>query len=288
MAGKEFTQIDWDDLRHFLALARSGTFLGAAKQLGVEHATISRRVQALEARLGLKLVDRRGRRIVLTAEGQQVAEHAALVAMQTAAIEQLGRSGSAELRGHVRISAPPAFSTVLLAKPIVAIRRDHPGIQITLVGEKRFASLNKREADVAIRLSRPDDGDYAIIRLGEITFDLYASKTYLETVPPSDWTFIGYDEAMSSSPQQLRLLELAAGRPIAVRSSVLEFQAAAARLGGGIVMLPDFAVSEADGLQRVQGDPALAREVWLVVHAEIKDVPSVRVVLEALKNAFGR
>jgi DNA-binding transcriptional LysR family regulator len=288
MAGKEFTQIDWDDLRHFLALARSGTFLGAAKQLGVEHATISRRVQALEARLGLKLVDRRGRRIVLTAEGQQVAEHAALVAMQTAAIEQLGRSGSAELRGHVRISAPPAFSTVLLAKPIVAIRRDHPGIQITLVGEKRFASLNKREADVAIRLSRPDDGDYAIIRLGEITFDLYASKIYLETVPPSDWTFIGYDEAMSSSPQQLRLLELAAGRPIAVRSSVLEFQAAAARLGGGIVMLPDFAVSEADGLQRVQGDPALAREVWLVVHAEIKDVPSVRVVLEALKNAFGR
>ncbi|WP_160007410.1 LysR family transcriptional regulator [Rhizobium sp. 18055] len=288
MAGKEFTQIDWDDLRHFLALARSGTFLGAAKQLGVEHATISRRVQALEARLGLKLVDRRGRRIVLTAEGQQVAEHAALVAMQTAAIEQLGRSGSAELRGHVRISAPPAFSTVLLANPIVAIRRDHPGIQITLVGEKRFASLNKREADVAIRLSRPDDGDYAIIRLGEITFDLYASKTYLETVPPSDWTFIGYDEAMSSSPQQLRLLELAAGRPIAVRSSVLEFQAAAARLGGGIVMLPDFAVSEADGLQRLEGDPALAREVWLVVHAEIKDVPSVRVVLEALKNAFGR
>ncbi|MBP2445177.1 LysR family transcriptional regulator [Rhizobium leguminosarum] len=236
MIGKEFTQIDWDDLRHFLALARSGTFLGAAKQIGVEHATISRRVASLEAGLGRKLIDRRGRRVVLTADGEQVAKHAMLIATQTAAIEQLGRSSSTELRGHVRISAPPAFSSVLLAQPIVAIRRDHPAVQITLVGEKRLASLNRREADIAVRLSRPEDGNYSIIKLGEITFDLYASKSYLETVAPSEWTFIGYDETMNASPQQVRLIELAAGRPIAVRSSVLEFQAAAARLGGGVVM----------------------------------------------------
>ncbi|MGO7258742.1 LysR family transcriptional regulator, partial [Rhizobium brockwellii] len=103
MIGREFTKIDWDDLRHFLALAQSGTLLGAAKQLGVEHATISRRVSSLEAGLGRKLVDRRGRRIMLTSDGEQVARHAALVAAQTAAIEQLGRSSATELRGHVRI-----------------------------------------------------------------------------------------------------------------------------------------------------------------------------------------
>ncbi|MBX5157918.1 MULTISPECIES: LysR family transcriptional regulator [unclassified Rhizobium] len=288
MIGKEFTQIDWDDLRHFLALARSGTFLGAAKQLGVEHATISRRVASLEARLGRKLIDRRGRRVVLTADGEQVAKHAMLIATQTAAIEQLGRSSSTELRGHVRISAPPALSSVLLAQPIVAIRRDHPAVQITLVGEKRLASLNRREADIAVRLSRPEDGDYSIIKLGEITFDLYGSKSYLETVAPSEWTFIGYDETMNASPQQARLIELAAGRPIAVRSSVLEFQAAAARLGGGVVMLPDFAVAESGDLQRITGEHALGRDVWLVVHSEIKDVPSVRVVVDALKRAFGK
>ncbi|MBX5167936.1 MULTISPECIES: LysR family transcriptional regulator [unclassified Rhizobium] len=288
MIGKEFTQIDWDDLRHFLALARSGTFLGAAKQLGVEHATISRRVASLEARLGRKLIDRRGRRVVLTADGEQVAKHGMLIATQTAAIEQLGRSSSTELRGHVRISAPPALSSVLLAQPIVAIRRDHPAVQITLVGEKRLASLNRREADIAVRLSRPEDGDYSIIKLGEITFDLYGSKSYLETVAPSEWTFIGYDETMNASPQQARLIELAAGRPIAVRSSVLEFQAAAARLGGGVVMLPDFAVAESGDLQRITGEHALGRDVWLVVHSEIKDVPSVRVVVDALKRAFGK
>ncbi|WP_397509521.1 LysR family transcriptional regulator [Rhizobium ruizarguesonis] len=288
MIGREFTKIDWDDLRHFLALAQSGTLLGAAKQLGVEHATISRRVSSLETSLGRKLVDRRGRRITLTSDGAQVARHAALVAAQTAAIEQLGRSSATELRGHVRISAPPALSSVLLAKPIAAVRRSHPGVEVTLVGEKRLASLNRREADIAVRMSRPEDGDYAIVKLGETSFHLYASKTYLETVSPPDWTFIGYDETMNASPQQLRLIELAAGRPIAVRSSVLEFQAATASLGAGVVMLPDFAVLESSGLQRIETEQPLTREVWLVVHSDIKDVPSVRVVVDALKNALGK
>ncbi|WP_176539342.1 LysR family transcriptional regulator [Rhizobium sp. M1] len=286
MIGREFTNIDWDDLRHFLALARSGTLLGAAKQLGVEHATISRRISSLEGSLGRKLVDRRGRRISLTQDGEQVARHAALVAVQTAAIEQLGRSSTTELRGHVRISAPPALSSVLLAKPIAAVRRNHPGVEVTLVGEKRLASLNRREADIAVRMSRPEDGDYSIVKLGETSFHLYASKTYLETVPPQDWTFIGYDDTMNASPQQSRLIELAAGRPIAVRSSVLEFQAAAASFGAGVVMLPDFVVLESSGLRRVETERPLTREVWLVVHSDIKDVPSIRVVIDALKNVL--
>jgi DNA-binding transcriptional LysR family regulator len=280
--------MDWDDLRHFLALAQAGTFLGAARLIGVEHATISRRVALLEDRLERKLVDRRGRRVILTADGEQVARHAALVAVQTAAIEQLGRSSATELRGHVRISAPPALSSVLMAKPVVAVRQAHPAIEITLVGEKRLASLDRREADIAVRLSRPEDGDYSITKIGEIIFHLYASKAYLDAVPPSEWSFVGYDESMSASPQQARLIELAAGRPIAVRSSVLEFQAAIARLGGGIVMLPDFAVADSDGLMRIEDENPLRREVWLVVHAEIKDVPSVRTVMEALKSAFAK
>jgi len=286
MAGNKFTHIDWDDLRHFLALAQSGTFLGAARQLGVEHATVSRRVLSLEARLGRRLVDRRGRRVVLTADGEQVARHAALIAAQTAAVEQLGRSSATELQGHVRISAPPALSSVLLAEPIAAVRREHPSIHITLVGEKRLASLDRREADIAVRLSRPDQGDYSIVKLGEMSFNLYASRRYLDTVAPSDWTFIGYDESMNASPQQMRLIELADGRPIALRSSVLEFQVAAASLESGVVMLPDFAATGPGDLERVREDHALVREIWLVVHTGIKDVPSVRAVTDAFKSAF--
>jgi len=286
MAGNKFTHIDWDDLRHFLALVQSGTFLGAARQLGVEHATVSRRILSLEARVGRKLVDRRGRRIVLTGDGEQVARHAALIAAQTAAVEQLGRSSATELKGHIRISAPPALSSVLLAEPIADVRREHSGIHIALVGEKRLASLDRREADIAVRLSRPNQGDYSIVKLGDMSFNLYASRRYLETVASSDWTFIGYDESMTASPQQMRLIELADGRPIALRSSVLEFQVAAARLESGVVMLPDFAVPGSGDLERVGEDHALVREIWLVVHTEIKDVPSVRAVTDALRSAF--
>ncbi len=288
MDGKTFTQLDWDDLRHFLALATAGTFLGAAKRLGVEHATISRRVLALEMRLGRKLVDRRGRRFVLTSDGETVAELAATIALQAAAIEQLGRTGTTDLRGHVRISAPPALSSMLLARPLVDLRRRHPGIQITLVGEKRFASLNRREADIAVRLSRPEEGDYVIMKVGEIGFHLYAAEDYLSSIPPEEWTFIGYDESMNAAAQQIRLLEIAAGRPVALRSSVLEFQAAAARAGGGVVMLPDFAAEQSPGLRRVEEEAALTRDVWLVVHSQIKDVPAIRSVVDALKSAFRR
>lgn len=278
--------MNWDDLRHFLALAQSGTFLGAARQLGVEHATVSRRVTALESSLGRKLVDRRGRRLLLTADGEQVARQAALVAEQAAAVEQVGRNSPTTMRGHVRVSAPPALSSTLLAKPIVSVRRDHPGIAITLVGETRLASLNQREADIAIRLSRPERGDFSIVKLGEVEFRLYATASYLESTPPGEWTFIGYDESMSASPQQTRLVEYAASRPITVRSSVLEVQAAAARLDGGVVMLPDFAVSETDCLQEIDPDAVLTREVWLIVHSEIRNVPSVRVVSNALRQVF--
>lgn len=288
MTGKEFTQLDWDDLRHFLAVAQAGTFLGAAKRLGIEHATVRRRIAALETRLGRKLVDRRGRKIVLTPDGEKVAELAAPIALQAASIEQLGRTSSKELRGDVRISAPPALSNMLLAKPIVDLRRQHPGIQITLVGEKRFASLNRREADVAVRLSRPEEGEYAIIKVGAISFDFYAAEEYLASTSPEDWSFIGYDESMKAAPQHTRLIEFAAGRPIALRSSMMEFQAAAALTGGGVVMLPDFAVEGMEGLQRIESGSPLTREIWLVVHSKIKDVPAVRAVVEALKQAFRR
>ncbi|WP_337268782.1 LysR family transcriptional regulator [Oryzifoliimicrobium ureilyticus] len=282
----ELTSLDWDDLRHFLALAQAGTLLGAARRLGVEHATVGRRVAALERRLGRKLVDRRGRRILLTVDGEKVAELVASIALQTAKIEQLGRSDAEALSGHIRISAPPAFSSLRLAHPIAALRQAHPGIHITLVGEKRFASLDRREADIAIRLTRPDAGDYAISKIGEIAFGLYAAPAYLAAVDPAGWTFIGYDDGMKDAPQQLRLVELAQGRPIALKSSMLEFQVAAARAGAGIAMLPDVVLETNETLCPVGDHPALVREIWLVVHSDIKAVPVIRVVVEALRQAI--
>lgn len=274
--------LDWEDLRHFLALARSGTLSAAARSLGVEHATVARRVAHLEEDFGAKLVDRRGRRIILTASGQAVAAIAERMGEDALTIERTALKADQGLVGAVRISAPPALASVSLAEPLIRLRLRHPGIAVTLIGETRYASLSRREADIAVRLARPEQGDLTVMKIGDIGFSLYAAPSYIDAKLPEDWTFVGYDEAMESSPQERRLREIANGRPVAVRASTLEFQLAAVKSGDGVALLPDFMVQQDHLLRLPQSGDPLRREIWLAVHTDIKDVPLIRVVLDAL------
>jgi DNA-binding transcriptional LysR family regulator len=281
---KNLTKLDWDNLRYFLALATSGTLLGAARSLGVEHATVGRRVSLLEDQLRMKLIDRRGRRIQLTAEGERIAAMARRMGDEALAIEQARLSGE-RLAGTVRISAPPALSTFLLAEPIVRLRRLHPDIDIVLAGEKQYASLNRREADIAVRLARPEQGELTITRLGGVTFNFYAAPSYLAETAKEAWSFISYGGDMENSPQYQRLIEVAAGRRIGIKASTLEFQLAAARAGGGIAILPDFIVGDEAGLVRaIDEEEPVTRDIWLVVHSDIRDVPIIRAVIDVIKG----
>jgi DNA-binding transcriptional LysR family regulator len=284
--GKKCTVMDWENLRYFAALAASGTFLGAAKALGVEHATVSRRVALLEEQLKLRLIDRRGRRIALTPDGERIAEMAQQMEEQALAIRRSAVPGD-RLTGSVRISAPPALAGVLLPGAIAALRREHPAIDIAVIGEKRYASLNRREADIAIRLSRPDQGDLTMTRIGSVTFHFYASPSYLADVPERDWSFITYGADMEASPQHIRLIEVAAGRPVGLRASTLELQRATAQAGGGVAVLPDFFVGPGDGLvvALTEKEP-VRRDIWLVVHSDIRSVPIIRVVMDAIRQGF--
>ncbi|WP_454850392.1 LysR family transcriptional regulator [Rhizobium binxianense] len=276
---------DWENLRHFAALARAGTLLGASRSLGVEHATVARRVAGLEAQMGVKLVDRRGRRILLTAEGERVAGMAERMGEEALAIERIRLAAGASLAGDVRISAPPAFATALLAEPLVSLRQKHPDINVVIVGETRYASLDRREADIAVRMTRPQEGDLTVAKLCEVTFGFYATPGYLASVPEQAWSFIAYDETLVTSPQYQRLLTVANGRRVAIRASTLEFQVAAARAGGGVAILPNFLLRGVDNLVEAIADPTpLTREVWLVVHTDIRNVPIIRAVMDALKT----
>lgn len=278
---------DWESLRCFAALARSGTLLGAARMLGVEHATIARRVAALEAETGLALVDRRGRRLRLTADGERVARLAGQMEDSAGGLELIRAASSGRLSGEVRVSAPPSLAASLLAEPVAELRRLHPDIEITLAGETRYASLDRREADIAVRMSRPETGDVVLSRLGCVDFRLCAVPDYLTTVAPADWRFIAYDEAMDSAPQSVRLRDYAAGRRMAVRAPSLEFQRAAALAGVGIACLPDFMLRGVDGLTSPPGEAVLlTREVWLVLHAQLRDAPPVRAVADVLRRSL--
>lgn len=278
---------DWEDLRHFAALAEGGTLSEAARRLGVEHATVARRIAALEHDLALKLIDRRGRRLTLTGDGVRVAAHITAMEEGALAIARVAAGARHQIAGEVRISAPPALAAAMLVAPLAALRAQHSGLVLHLLGETRNASLERREADVAIRLSRPTEGDLVARKLGELSFSPYAAARYLATTAEPDRCFIGYDGSMEEAPQQVALRQMAAGRPYALFASTLEIQLAAVRAGLGIAMLPDFLVTPSLDLVRVDCDaPAPSREAWLAIHADLRNAEPFRAVTDALEAAF--
>lgn len=281
--------IDWEDLRHFSALATEGSLSAAARRLDVEHATVARRVAALERSLDLKLVDRRGRRLALTADGMRIAAIAQRMDGEAQAVRRAVDSARSELAGTVTISAPPALAAAVLAEPLVALRRRHPGLDIFIRGEARRVSLDRREADIALRLERPERGDLTIVQLGALAFRAYACPSYLVATEPAQRHWIVFDATMGAIPQQ-RVIETAVGsRPVAFACTTLEIQRSLARAGGGVAMLPDFMAAGDAGLVEADGEAApVMRGLWLVTHSDMTRAAPVRVVADALKDWFAR
>lgn len=274
---------DWENLHHFVALAREGSLSAAARALRVDHATVARRVAALEAETGMKLVDRRARSYSLTEIGRRVAATAAPMEDAAFAVARAALAAGPGLHGEVTISSPPSMTNVLIAPQLVRLRARHPGISLTLIGEKRTASLNRREADIAVRLARPAEPGLIARKAGRIGFSLYGSPQYLQETPPAAFAFIAYDSSMDGSPQQKWLNAIHAGREIALRSSDLESQVAAARSGMGLAVLPHFIGDYTPGLRRWKMESASdRRDVWLIVHRDLRNTPLVRAVMEFL------
>lgn len=281
--------MNWDDLRHFSALATAGSLSAAARTLAVEHATVARRIASLEASLGIPLVDRRGRRWTLTAEGERVAAIAANMENEARAIRRTADGARSELSGTVVISAPPALAALALTAPLVDLQRRHPRLTLRIIGEARAASLDRAEADIAIRLTRPEKGDLTITRLGRVDFRLYASPAYLADTAEENWRFIGSDGPLAQAPQQAALENLAAGRVFAFYSGSLDIQQAAARNGAGIAALPDFmGLGDAGLVPAVPGARLVSRDIWLVVHSDLKRAAAVKAVMGQLRSVFAR
>lgn len=279
--------LNWDDLRHFVALAREGTLSAAARALDVDHVTVARRIAALEAASGLKLVDRRTRLYHLTADGERIAALAFHMEEAAFAVERAVRAAEPGLAGEVSISAPPSLANALIAPRLIELRRQHPGIRIILIGEKRSASLGRREADLALRLSRPTEPGLVARKIGQFGFSLYGAPNYLKETPPQAFAFIAYDASMDEAPQQRWLRAVAGQRDIVLRTGDLENQAAAARAGVGLAALPHFLGDRDPKLVRYKTRTAeVARDVWLVVHRDLRRAPAIRTVMEFLARCL--
>ena len=279
--------MNWDDLRHFSALASAGSLSAAARLLDVEHATVARRIASLEEQLGTPLVDRRGRRWTLTPDGERIAAIAGRMDREARAVRRAADGARHDVSGTVTISAPPALATEILTAPLIDLQRRHPRLTIRVIGEARTASLDKGEADIAIRLNRPEAGELTISKLGMMDFRLYASAEYLAVTSAENWRFIGYDAPLARAPQQTAIEIFAKGRSFSFYASSLEIQQAAARAGAGIAALPDFVGMSDAGLVSVPPNiPLIQRDIWLAVHSDLMRSAPVRTITQRLREIF--
>jgi DNA-binding transcriptional LysR family regulator len=276
---------DWEDLRHFTVFAQEKSLSAAARQLKVDHATVARRIAALEGALQLKLVERRPRAYYLTPDGERIAELGRRMELESLAVQRTASAGQSSISGEVAVTAPPAMTAALIAPRLPELRGKYPDLHIRLDADTRNVSLVRREADIAIRLSRPVDEELVVRKIAKVTFSLYAARTR----DPADRACIAYDVSMDDTPQQLWLLAQLGDMPIVLRSNDLAVQAAAVAAGVGIAVLPDF-MGESD--QRLTRLPhtgaALEREVWIAVHSDLRHAPRIQAVMAFLTACFER
>jgi DNA-binding transcriptional LysR family regulator len=273
--------IDWDDVQHFLAVAHSGTLSGAARNLKVDHATVSRRLAALETALDVRLVDRLPRACRLTALGRQVLERAEEMEAGAHGISRLAKAAHAPLVGRVTLSAPPVLVTHLLVEHLARFRAEYPDIRLSLSAQGQQISLSRREADVAVRLVQSAEAGSVTRKIGAMDFGLYARRSYAHLATPERWQFIAFDQNFADMPQQLWLLGIAGDRPVACELNHISEHLIAVRAGVGVAGLPCFIGDRDRDLIRVGEDvSSFARDIWLLVHRDLRRMPAVRAVMD--------
>lgn len=283
----ENARMDWEDLRHLAAVGRVGSLSGAARALGVDHATVGRRVAALEARTGLRLLERRGRGTALTQAGERVAALAFDMEDRVLAIERLARAEGQPLATEVVVSAPPSLAMFMLAQSLAELRRVQPSITVTLRGEASLVSLTRREADLTLRLQAPSEPTSVARKVGEMAYGLYAAVDYPHG-PDGDWSLVSYDAEMDRLPSQAWLRTFAAGRPVSFRSNDMGVLRPAARAGLGVVVLPCFMADGESGLRRWSSAAPPNRGLWLAVHEDLRRSAAVRTVGDHLAAVIHR
>lgn len=279
------SEFDWDHARVFLAVAREGQLLAAARKLGLDQATVTRRINALEAALGVRLLDRRTTGSDLTAHGRAFLDHAAKIENEFLSLKAALTQDTDSVEGVVRVGAPDGFGTLFLASRFTPLLAAHPRLSVQLVPLPRSFSLSKREADIAITVERPVEGRLRVRKLTEYSLSLFASESYLASAPPlktkadlTEHRLISYvgDLLFASALDFTTELGLTS-TPQFQCASVLG-QMEAVESGLGIGLLHDYAVERCKGVQRVLPDIELRRTYWIVTHAHVAQARSVRVV----------
>jgi DNA-binding transcriptional LysR family regulator len=283
--------MDWDDVRSFLAIARMRTLSGAARSLGVRQSTMSRRLEALEARAGARLLQRTPGGFELTPLGEAVLGNAERMEAEAIAVERMVQGRDVALSGVVRVTTVDIIASRFMPHAIARLQQRYPGISVDVLPERRSLSLSRREADLAIRMVPFEGRELVARRMGASSTALYGSADYLarhgrDPSAPGHAIVTGTEELMHM-PEMRWLLQVVPQARVAMRSSSFEALAGAAMSGLGLAVLPDYLGGWQGGLEQVPTDTLPPpREIWLGVHPDLRHMPRIRAVIEALDGEF--
>lgn len=280
--------LNWNDLRVILALARGRSLANAARLIGVNETTVARRLALAEQRLGARLFERNIGVMHPTEAGAVAITGAERVELEVQAVEGDISGADRRAAGSVRLTSVPIVANRILVPALPRLLRRHPQLQIELIADPRDLSLTKREADIALRLARPRKEVRAIARrIGRLTYAVYGPARR----KPDSLPWISYVDDMADLPQA-GWIAGTAGRdrtappPILVNDAETLVQCVKA--GIGKTLLPIAIGDREPGLVRQDDGPAsLSRELWLMVHPDLRDVIRIRVVIDWLVSTIG-
>ncbi len=279
--------LDWDQLRVFLAVARAGQFLGAARRLGLDQATVTRRIGMLEKSLGARLFDRMTTGSIPTAAGTELIERAERIEAEVLRLESQLSSAEGAIEGRVRVGAPDGFGTLFLASHFVPLIEANPHLDVELVPLPRSFSVSRREVDLAITVGRPTQGRLKVRKLTDYSLSLYASRAYLAKSPPlrsrndlARHRHVSYVPDLLFAPSLDVRAELGLGSARIFGCASVLGQIEAVRSGMGIGLLHDYAVEQSEGLQLVLPAVRIMRTYWIVTHADVARAAPLRAVYD--------
>lgn len=276
--------MNWDDLRFLVEIGRSATLAAAARHLKVDQTTVARRLRALEDALGTPLFERSDGHWRPTGVGAEVLERAMRIEEDVAGLARLAEAGAQAVSGVVRLTAVGAIVGDYLVPRLPGLYARHPELVVELIASNDNLNVSRREADIAIRLARPESGDFLIRKLADVGFAVYG-PAQPDPTRSNDW--VTYDDELAHTPEMRWLAGQLAGGRVRLRSNKLAGLLGAVAVGIGRAVLPCFLADATPGLVRESGpQPVLSRDLWLLVHPDARRLPRVAAVADWLGECF--
>jgi DNA-binding transcriptional LysR family regulator len=279
--------INWNDMRFFLALCRTQSFVAAGSDLKVTHSTVSRRLTALEESLATQLFTRTEKGCRLTPAGEKLLPYAEQLETTILEIEEEISGRNTQLAGSIRIGAPDGFGNCFLAPRLGGFQRLHPALEIELIAVPMYYSLAKREIDISITVRKPTTGNIIVRKLANYRFGLFATQHYLRKNPPiknrediCNHPTIGYIEDLLYDDELDYSGEFYPGVRNHFRSSTLIGQTHAILGDNGIGIIPYFMAHSEPTLELVLPELFVERTFWIQYNPDAKQIARVRATID--------